>query len=175
MARVTHVEHARKAQDPCTKCGVAIQAGDTYRWWKFRFGPKHVRCGKPDCAPRASDLTQSDFYSTLFDLGDRLQAALEDFRNGGIADDLSSELTDIASDLRSLGEECQEKYDNMPDGLQQGDTGQLLQTRAEECESKADELESAASTLNSFDPDEEDQEQARESAVSEADIDMSID
>ncbi len=178
MARVTTVDKARKDQGPCTKCRVEIKVGDPYRWWKFRFGPRYVRCAKPECAPKAADLTRSEFYSTLFDLGDRLQAALDDFRNGGDASDLAGELNDIASEIRTLGEECQEKLDNMPEGLQQGDTGQLLQTRVEECEGKAEELESAASTLESFDAEEgetdEDKESAREDAASEADIDLSI-
>jgi hypothetical protein len=106
-----------------------------------------------------------------------LQGALDDFREGGEASDLSSELTDIAGDIRTLGEECQEKHDNMPEGLQQGDTGQLLETRAQECEGKAEELESAARALDSFEEpeDEDDKEQAREDAASEADIDLSID
>jgi len=177
MARVTHVKKSQKAQGPCTKCRTEIKVGDPYCWWKFLRGPRYARCAKPECAPQPSDLTRSEFYSTLLDLGSRLQGALDDFRNGGEASDLSSELTDIAGDIRTLGEECQEKHDNMPEGLQQGDTGQLLETRAQECEGKAEELESAASTLDSFEEpeDEDDKESARDDAASEADIDLTID
>jgi hypothetical protein len=177
MARVTHVKKAQKAQGPCTKCRTEIKVGDPYCWWKFLRGPRYVRCAKAACSPKPSDLTRSEFYSTLYDLGDRLQSALDDFRTGGDASDLSSELNDIASDLRTLGEECRDKYSNMPEGLQQGDTGQLLETRADECDSKADELESAASTLDSFEEpeDEDDKESARDDAATEADIDLSVD
>lgn len=178
MARVTHIKKAQKDQGPCTKCHTKIKVGDPYVWWKFLRWPRSVRCAKPECSPKPSDLTRSEFYSTLYDLGDRLQSALDDFRKEGDGSSLSSELNDIASELRTLGEECQEKYDNMPEGLQQGDTGQLLQTRAEECDSKANELESAASTLDSFADEgetEDDIESAREDAASEADIDLSID
>lgn len=178
MPRVTTVNKAQKDQGACGKCGNEIKVGSSYRWWKFRYGGRRVRCAKPECAPKASDLTQSAFYSTLADLTDRLQGALDDFRGGGDASDLSSELSDIASEVRTLGEECQEKLDNMPEGLQQGDTGQLLQTRAEECDSKADDLENAASELDSFeisdDDDENEQADARDQAASDADIDLSI-
>jgi hypothetical protein len=108
---------------------------------------------KPACAPKASDLTQSEFLGTLYGLQERLSEAVEGFRGSGEAGDLESELNDIASELRTLGEECQEKYDNMPEGLQQGDTGQLLENRSQECESKADELESAASDIGGFEDD----------------------
>jgi hypothetical protein len=177
MPRVTTVKKAQKSQGTCEKCGNKIEVGSSYRWWKFRHGGRHVRCSDSKCAPRPSDLTQSEFYSTLYDLKDQLGTALDDFRAGGDPSDLSSTLTDIAGELRTLGEECQEKLDNMPEGLQQGDTGQLLQTRAEECDGKADELESAASTLDSYEEpeDEDDKEAARDDAVAEADIDLSID
>ena len=39
-------------------------------------------------------------------------------------------------------DECQESLDNMPEGLQEGDTGQMLQERIEACESAQSELES---------------------------------
>jgi DNA repair ATPase RecN len=49
----------------------------------------------------------------------------------------------VLEEIRTLGEEQQEKLENMPEGLQQGDTGQLLQERADNCESWAGEIESA--------------------------------
>ena len=99
--------------------------------------------------PENSDLTQSEFYGTLYGIQESVEKGLNDFRNGGEPVDLASALNDAAQELRDLGEECQGKLDNMPEGLQQGDTGQLLENRAQECESKADELESAASEIES--------------------------
>ena len=55
----------------------------------------------------------------------------------------------VAEALRELGSEQQEKYDNMPEGLQQGDTGQMLEERASNCESWADEIEQRADELES--------------------------
>ena len=149
MPRVTTVKKAQKAQGECGKCNTKINKGDSYRWWKFRFGGRYVRCLKPECSPKPSDLTQSEFYGTLYGIQESVETALDDFRNGGELGDLASALNDAAGELRELGEECQGKLDNMPEGLQQGDTGQLLENRASECESKADELESAAGEIES--------------------------
>ena len=149
MPRVNIVKKAQKDQGQC-KCGAEIKRGDGYRWWKFRYGGRRVRCMKPGCTPRPSDLTQSEFLGQLYDMEDALQAALDDFRNGtSDPGDCASALNDLAQQLRDLGSECQDKFDNMPEGLQQGDTGQLLETRAQECESKADELEGAVSEIES--------------------------
>lgn len=145
MPRVTYVKKAQKPQGTCFKCGEKIKTGDSYRWWKFRFSGKRIRCGKPECAPKASDLTQSAFYSQLYDIQDSLNAA--------IANRSVDDLRAIADDLRSLGEECSGNRENMPESLQDSDTGQLLETRAEECDSKADEIESAADELDDLPTD----------------------
>ena len=205
MPRVTIVKKAQKDQGSCGKCQVKIKVGDGYRWWKFNFGGRYVRCLKAECAPKPSDLTRSEFYSTLYDIEDSVSAALDDFRSGGEADDLASALNDAAEQLRELGQECQDKFDNIPEGLQQGDTGQLLENRAQECEGKADELESAAGEVESLElhddmakyldenemarkegENEEDfkkriqavmeeaNEQARDEAASNAEVDLSI-
>ena len=206
MPRVMIVKKAQKNQGECGKCGAKIKKGDGYKWWKFRYGGRRVRCLKPECSPKPSDLTQSEFYGTLYAIQESVETALDDFRNGGEPGDLASALNDAASELRELGEECQGKLDNMPEGLQQGDTGQLLENRAQECEGKADELESAASEIESVElyddlekyladnemareekesdedynqrcQEEMDQanETAREEAVSNIEVDLSID
>jgi len=173
MPRVIIVKKAQKAQGECGRCNAKIEKGDAYKWWKFRYGGRRIRCLKPGCSPKPSDLTQSEFYGTLYGIQESVETALDDFRNGGEPGDLASALNDTAQELRDLGEECQGKLDNMPEGLQQGDTGQLLENRAQECESKADELESAASEIESvelYDDLEEylaDNETAREEKESE--------
>lgn len=188
MPRVTFVKKAQKAQGACGKCSTKIAVGDSYRWWKFRYGGKRIRCGKPECAPRASDLTQSAFYSQLYSIQDALDAAI----TARSVDDLRA----VGDELRSLGEECTSNRDNMPESLQDSDTGELLQTRADECESKADEIDSAADELGSAADDwkeyaeqegmekeegesDEDFEQRVTDAMDEAwnnlDLDLSID
>jgi superfamily I DNA/RNA helicase len=192
MPRVTLVQHARKSQGSCGKCGTKIKIGDSYRWWKFRYGGRYIRCAKPECAPRASDLTQSAFYSQLYSIQDALSDA--------IANQSTDDMQAVADDLRSLGEECSSNRDNMPEALQDSETGELLQTRADECESRADEIDSAISDLeglttdwkeyaenNSIEKNEdetdeafeervtEEMERENESEWSQVDIDLSID
>ena len=125
MPRVTHVKKARKNYKE-----QGIKKGESYYWWKFRFGSKHMS----KTAPKRQQLTQSNFYISLYDLEDRI--------NDLIADDtLSSEVESIIEDIRQLAEEQEENKNNMPEGLQEGDTGQLLDERKDGLESWADELE----------------------------------
>jgi len=127
---VPRVNTVKKAAKDYPESG--IKKGDQYFWWHFRHGPM-VRSKE---YPKPWQLTRSEFYGTLLQIQDRIaNIHAED------ADDLKSQVDEIASELRSLGEECREKHDNMPDGLQDGDTGQLLEERASAMESAADELE----------------------------------
>lgn len=125
MARAHFVKKARKSIK-----GTDIEKGDSYYWWKFRFGGKRVS----KTMPRRSQLTQSDFLGQLYDIEDRVaELKAED----GLGDDLS----DIASNLRDLASECEERRSNMPEQLQDSDTGSMLEERQNACESAADEFE----------------------------------
>lgn len=131
MPRVHTVQRARK---PIPSAGV--QKGDTYYWWKFRYGGKCVS----KTYPRPSQLTQSEFLGTMYDLQERIEAlVVEDYIDD--PDALRSDLDDIASDIRQLGADCEDRRSNMPEQLQDSDTGNLLQERADSCSSWADELE----------------------------------
>jgi hypothetical protein len=127
MAIATFVKAARKDYPDH-----GIKKGEPYYWWKFRFGPKHFSKTKP----RRSQLTQSDFYSTVWDVEDRLSEF------AGSIEDARMERDSAVDELRQLAEECQDKRSNMPDSLQDSETGQLLEERADELESMASELES---------------------------------
>lgn len=129
MPRVNHVKAARKHQGTCEKCGCELPVGSPYRYWEFRYGGTHKRCMKPECSPKASDLTQSEFLGQLYDLQDRLGSIESE-------DDRDS----LADDIEQLGQEQRDKFDNMPEGLQQGDTGQLLEGRADGCDDWAERL-----------------------------------
>ncbi len=127
MARTTFVKAARKNYP-----AHGIKKGDSYYWWKFRFGSKHFS----KTAPRRSQLTQSEFLSTIYDIEDRI--------SGLSTDDLEaakSERDSIVSELQDLASECEDRLSNMPDALQYAPTGELLQSRSDECNSMADELE----------------------------------
>lgn len=148
MPRVNRVDKARKAQGTCGKCGKEIKAGDPYLWWKFRFGAKHKRCMA--CPPKASDLTQSEFLGQIADFQER------DFSDCETIEDLESAKDELISDLESLRDEQEEKRSNMPEGLQEGDVGQLLQERYDALDECINTIEGIDISSEGDEPDEED-------------------
>jgi type I site-specific restriction-modification system R (restriction) subunit len=106
-----------------------IKKGDTYYYTslKLQRGGIIKRSLRPF---KRSELTTSEFKGALYDW-----------------EDAKAEITSMddaqqfADDIRQLGEEQGEKFNNMPEGLQQGDTGQTLETRRETCEAAASEIE----------------------------------
>jgi hypothetical protein len=52
---------------------------------------------------------------------------------------VGSVLPDAYSIVEGLRDECQEQYDNMPEGLQNGDKGQILSTAVDELGRSCDE------------------------------------
>lgn len=125
MPKVNFVKAAAKDNRVAKK-------GESYYWWKFRYGSKHMS----KTPPRPSQLTQSDFLSRQMELEERIGDLTAD-----TFEDLKSEVEEIVSEIRSLGEEQGDKVNNLPDSLQQGPTGELLEGRASGCEEWADELE----------------------------------
>ncbi len=134
MARAHFVKAARKDYPDH-----GIKRGESYWWWAFmqggRGGPK--RYSKTQ--PRGSQLTQSEFYSTLLSCEEQVSDLKADsYQTVG---DLEADLQSIRDEIETLGSECSDKLSNMPDGLQQGDSGQLLETRSSECEALAQEFD----------------------------------
>ncbi len=134
MPRVNYVKKARKDNPVC-------KAGESYYWWKFRYGGKRYSL----TPPKRSQLTQSEYFGRLYDLDDRVTSfESEDW------DDVYALMEEVGDELQEIADECQEKLDNMPDQLQYAPTGELLQERLDACSSAADEVES----LDEFDEDE---------------------
>lgn len=125
MARANFVKSARKADKE-----YGIKVGDSYYWWKFRFGGIH----KSKTAPKQSQLTQSEFLSTIYGI----QESFDDISN---LEDAVSARDNAVDELRSLADEQCEKRDNMPESLQDGSVGQLLEERESNVNEYADELE----------------------------------
>jgi len=138
MTKVTYVKTARKPNPVVTqemidraKSGEDPEAA-SYYWWQFAFCSKSYS-KKP---PKRSQLTQSEYYSQAWDMEDEI-GELE----AESMEDLESTVEDLVSRIQELGGEQTDKLYNMPEGLQEGDTGQLLQSRADACEAIASELE----------------------------------
>ena len=128
MPRVIHVQKA--AKDYPDK---GIKKGEAYYWWKFRYGPKMFS----KTPPRQSQLTQSEFLGSMYDIEERIQ----DLNAAAGFEAIESERDSIAEELRELAESQDEKLNNMPESLQQGSTGELLDERRQNAEEMADSLE----------------------------------
>lgn len=154
MPRVTFVKKARKAHP-----AGGIKKGESYYWWAFmqggRGGPKHYS----KTPPKASQLTQSEFLGAFYDIEEEIGALSAD---SGLGDATA----EIAQRLHELADEQESKKSNMPDGLQEGDTGQMLEQRTERCNEIADELEGL--TFD-YDGDKEDKEDAEDADETEDD------
>jgi len=163
VPRVNKVEKARKAPGSCAKCGKKIQAGAPYRWWKFRYGGKRLRC--MECpSPRPSELTNSDKLSRCYEAGESISDAIEAFRKDYEIENLRGAMEEAAGQIREVAEEYRESAANVESGMN-GNRMPIcdeLEEKADNLESKADEIESAAGDLEEFDED-----QARDDAQAE--------
>ena len=138
MAKVK-TQKSRK-EYKCSKCGATINIGDTYHKIVEQFRQPRVRCAK--CKPERSELTNSEYYSWLYDLQDHFEERY----------DLRSEdgKDEIYSELENMRDELQSRLDNMPEQLQYAPTGEMLQERI-------DCIDNAISELDNLDfPDKED-------------------
>lgn len=168
MARVNYVKSCRKDQGSCGKCGKELPAGSAYRWWKFRYGGRRVRCMDPACAPRRSDLTQSEIKGTIYDIQEELEEAI----SSASPEEMTNLLNEAAERVRD--EVCQDlfqdKIDAILDSFPSGNpTSEELEDRMYEMESWADELEDAASQIESG---IEDKLQELKDAVEEDELDQ---
>lgn len=131
MAKVHFVKKSRKDYP-----AFGIKKGDSYYYWSLMTGPRSSRTYKSLTRPKPSQLTISAFLSTLYGIQERIEEVK--FTE---LEDLKSFVEEILGDIESLKDETQSSLDNMPEGLQQGDTGQLLQERIDGLENWQSELE----------------------------------
>lgn len=119
MQRVT----ARKDYT-CSKCGKTISKGVLYlRGNVFRRKTPIIAC--TDCGLKSYELSTSDYVRGM-------GAIVEDWEeNYPIEDGVWDAL---AEELQGIKDSCEESLSNMPEGLQEGETGLLLQERIEALE-----------------------------------------
>jgi hypothetical protein len=140
---------------------IFIEKGESYYWWQFQNSPKQYS----KTPPRASELTQSAHYSTLYSIVEQI----EDF-SADSAEELSDFAESIKTELEDLRDTTQESYDNMPENLQYSPTADLLQERVDSLESGISEIESI-----DFDYEEEDEEELKQTIADEQGIDTDVD
>jgi hypothetical protein len=111
---------------------VIVQKGQEYYKWKFRYGSPQISL----TYPKPQQLTQSDFLTQCYDIQESI-----DVIDGDSPDDLQGAKDIILEEIQNLLEETDEKFNNMPDSLQQGPVGELLQQRVNNLQEAIDALE----------------------------------
>lgn len=151
--RVTTVQAARKPQGTCGRCGITIDKGDSYRWWKFRYGGRRIRCTKPTCAPKRSELTQNEVLGTAWDLAD------SDLPVMGEPDDFDEQVADAVNTIGEILDMIQEKMDNIEQGF-----GHTSVPAYEELEYQQSDIEDWQQTVEALASDDfmEDSEECSE-------------
>jgi uncharacterized phage infection (PIP) family protein YhgE len=140
MARVHEVKSAAKDYPE-----EHIKKGEPYYWWAFRFGGKH----RSKTPPKPQQLTQSEFAKRTMAASETLGTLSAD----GIPAAIET-LAGVISDLEELKTENEDKLNNMPEGLQEGEVGQLIQERVDTLENATSELEDAKGELESIEEPE---------------------
>lgn len=149
MARAHFVKSARKAI-PHAK----IKVGDSYYWWKFRYGGRFVS----KTPPKPSQLTQSEYLQAVYGAEEEFTDLVEGFRRNKKDFDLlalADAIDSIAQTFHDQSEECQCKLDSMPQQLQDTNSGELLQNRIAAADDTASGLECLAEDIRTVWEDEE--------------------
>lgn len=155
MPRVTFVKSARKDNAVCKK-------GESYYWWKFRHGGKRYSL----TTPKRGQLTQSDYLGQLYELFDDMEGRFEGppdldsvtrFSEAqdlidSMASDFENVRDEIADEIEALGEEQQEKLDNMLEYFPGGN--ELLDERIEACSTMADAIRCVELDTGDIDPED---------------------
>ena len=136
---------------------ILIAKGESYYWWQFQNSPKQYSKNPP----RASQLTQSAYLSTLYAIDEQI----EDF-SADTAEELKDFVEDIKTQLEELRDTTQESFDNIPENLQYSPNAELLQERIECLESAIDELDSM-----DLEYEEKDEEELQELVAEDKGID----
>lgn len=147
--KINQVKKARKDQGACGKCGVEIRKGDAYKWIKFRYGGRRLRCMNRGCMFRPSDLTSSDKLSRVYGAQEALEDALKGWDRKTL-DHLSGAVEGCADDLREVASEYEESADSIRDSFPDSSTADECEEKAQGLEVWADEIEGAFEEIDSF-------------------------
>ncbi len=152
MAKLTS-QKARK-EYICSKCQKTISPGETYKKITAMYSKPRIVCN--DCKVPRSELTSSEYLAWLYDLQDTFEINDE------------SDVESLSEELENQVSELQDRFDNIPESLQDGDAGTLLQERI-------DTLESAISDLEQIDFDDIEEEPDDEDADAEELLEEKLD
>ena len=125
---------------------VIIPKGATYYKWTFRHGGTRRSLTRP----KPSQLTQSPFLQTVYGWDENPIECNED----STAQEVQAAIDERVSEIEELRDETQGSLENMPDSLQYGPTGELLQERIDALEGMITDLEGIYIDEDSFDFEE---------------------
>lgn len=165
MARIQRFKKSTRGRElHCSKCGKLILPGDFYLKAEPYVGPAIIRC--VGCGLKPYETSGSSYIQ-------RVGALVEGWRD--VYSDTSTAAEDIASELEDIKSELEDNLYNIPEQLQDGAAGSLLQERIEELEDVINELEyvdyeelrdevreEAETSIGEFDPEDPDCEYATE-------------
>lgn len=128
MARIERIKSARK-ENKCSKCGKTIEVGMPYlKATPYKQRPI-IRC--TSCGLKSYETSGSEFIREVGRIA-------EDWEADYSINEMTAE--EIASTLEDIRDQQQDSLDNMPEQLQDGDTGVMLQERIDNLDEVIDEL-----------------------------------
>lgn len=171
MARIQKFKKSNRGRElHCSKCGKMIVPGEYYLKAEPYVGPAIIRC--MSCGLRSYETSGSSYIQRIGEIVENWEMNYQDLET--IADD-------IASDLEDIRDELEYNFDNIPEQLQDGAAGSLLQERMEELEDAIGELsgidydtiveesrDDAIAEIGEFDSDDPDRTYATEEEWEEA-------
>ena len=119
---------------------ILINVGESYWTWCFYGGQPIYSKTKP----RKSQLTNNPFKQELY----AIQESVEDFSTED-PDEVGEFVEELISNLEELRDTCQESFDNTPEQLQEGNSGQILQERIENLDDVISNLENIDTEFSS--------------------------
>lgn len=119
---------------------ILINVGESYWTWCFYGGQPIYSKTKP----RQSQLTNNSFKQELYSI----QESVEDFSTED-PDEVGEFVEELISNLEELRDTCQESFDNIPEQLQEGNSGQILQERIENLDDVISNLENIDTEFSS--------------------------
>lgn len=141
-----------------SSCESLIKVGeDYYRFSLSRFQKLRILCLA--CKPSRSQMTGSDFLSTMYAIEDD---EIQKVSIEAIVDDAQSVIDNIVGQLEELRDETEEKRENMPEQLQDAPSGEMLQSRYDSVEEMLGELEDVDLEIDDELTEEEKQERYEE-------------
>lgn len=147
------VKNARKAQGKCERCGTELPAGAGYRWWKGRYGPRHVRCLRPSCAPALADLETNPLRADALRAEEMLALA----QSSGDAESAASHLSGAIDMAQGLIDALDERISGWSgtnlENSYQYEACESTKSTFEDWVSRAEEVQDQLEEMNALPPE----------------------